>query len=163
MDLLHVALTSSSEDRADGFYVDLLGLKKAEPKVLAAEISRAIFGIGHELTVINYTGGAAHFEVFVCRAAPTPAGHIEHACIAVENLPEFLRRCEKVQVEIIRVPKGESLITFIKDADGNLFEIKEKQEGPAAVALAALLPGGVGFARGGQVGEKGKDTLHESP
>jgi hypothetical protein len=43
-----------------------------------------------------------------------------------------LRKCEKVQVEIIRVPKGESLITFIKDADGNLFEIKEKQEGPVA-------------------------------
>jgi len=127
MDLLHVALTSSSEERADGFYVDLLGLKKAEPKILAAEISRAIFGIDRELTIINYTGGAAHFEVFVCRTAPTAARRIEHACIAVENLPEFLPRCEKSQVEIIRVPKGESLITFIKDADGNLFEVKEMQ------------------------------------
>ena len=132
MDLLHVALTSSSEDRADGFYVDLLGLKKAEPKILAAEISRAIFGIDRELTVINYIGGAAHFEVFVCPAAPTPVRRIEHACIAVENLPEFLRKCETFQVEIIRVPKGESLITFIKDADGNMFEIKEKQVKPSA-------------------------------
>ena len=127
MDLLHVALTSSSEDRADVFYVDLLGLKKAEPKILAAEISRAIFGIAHELTVINYTGEGAHFEVFVCPAAPAPVRRIEHACIAVENLPELLRRCETSQVEIIRVPRGESLITFVKDADGNLFEIKEKQ------------------------------------
>jgi len=120
MDLLHVALTASSEDGADGFYVDLLGLKKAEPKILAAEISRALFGIDRELTIINYTGEAAHFEVFVCPAALTPAGRIDHACIAVENLPEFLRKCETFQVEIIRVPKGESLITFIKDADGNL-------------------------------------------
>ena len=126
MDLLHVALTSSSEDRADGFYVDLLGLKKAEPKILAAEISRALFGIDRELTIINYTGESAHFEVFVCPAAAAPARRIEHACIAVENLPEFLRKCENSQVEIIRVPKGQSLITFIKDADGNLFEIKEK-------------------------------------
>ena len=126
MDLRHVALTASSEDRADGFYVDLLGLKKAEPKTLAAEISRAIFGIDRELTIINYIGESAHFEVFVCRGAPTPAGRIEHACIAVENLPELLRKCEELQVEIIRVPKGKSLITFIKDADGNLFEIKEK-------------------------------------
>jgi len=128
MDLLHVALTSSSEDRADGFYVGLLGLKKAEPKILAAEISRAVFGIDRELTVINYVGGSAHFEVFVCRAAPAPARRIEHACIAVENLPEFLRKSEKSQFEVIRVPKGESLITFIKDADGNLFEIKEKRK-----------------------------------
>ena len=124
MDLLHVALTASSEDRADKFYVDVLGLKKAEPKVLAAEICRALFGIDRELTIINYTGAAAHFEVFVCPAAPAPPGRIEHACIAVERLPEFLRRCEEAQVETIRVPKGESLITFIKDADGNLFEIK---------------------------------------
>ena len=124
MDLLHVALTSTSEDSADGFYVDLLGLKKAEPKILAAEICRAIFGIDRELTVINYIGGAAHFEVFVCRAAPTPVRRIEHACIAVGNLPEFLRKCGNFQVEMIHVPKGESLITFIKDADGTLFEIK---------------------------------------
>jgi catechol 2,3-dioxygenase-like lactoylglutathione lyase family enzyme len=129
MDLLHVALTSISEDRADRFYVDLLGLRKAEPKILAAEISRATFGIDRELTVINYTGGSAHFEVFVCGAAPTPVRRIEHACIAVENLPEFLRKCEDFQVEIIRVPRGKSQVTFIKDADGNLFEIKEKLVG----------------------------------
>ena len=127
MDLLHVALTASSEERADGFYVGLLGLKKAEPKILAAGISRALFGLDRETMVINYIGGAAHFEVFVCPAALTPVGRIEHACIAVENLPEFLRKCEKAQAEIIRVPKGESVITFIKDADGNLFEIKVKQ------------------------------------
>jgi len=125
MDLLHVGLTASSEDRADRFYVDVLGLKKAEPKVLAAEISRALFGVDRELTIINYTGESAHFEVFVCPAAPTPASRIEHACIAVENLPEFLRRCEAAGVEVLRVPKGESVITFVKDADGNLFEVKE--------------------------------------
>jgi len=132
MDLLHVALTASSEDGADGFYVDVLGLKKAEPKILPAEISRALFGIDRELTIVNYTGESAHFEVFICPAAPAPARRIEHACIAVENLPEFLRRCETFQVEIIRVPKGESLITFIKDGDGNLFEIKEEQAKPSA-------------------------------
>ena len=126
MGLLHVGLTSSSEERANEFYVDLLGLKRAEPKILAAEICRTIFGIDRELTVINYVGESAHFEVFVCGAAPTPARPIEHACVGVENLPEFLRKCDTFNVEVIRAPKGESLITFIKDADGNLFEIKEK-------------------------------------
>ncbi|MGB2820965.1 MAG: VOC family protein [Phycisphaerae bacterium] len=126
MSLLHVGLTSSSEERANEFYVDLLGLKKAEPKILPAEICRAIFGIDRELTVINYVGESAHFEVFIWGAAPTPARPIEHACVAVEDLSEFLRKCDTFHVEVIRVPKGESLITFIKDADGNLFEIKEK-------------------------------------
>jgi catechol 2,3-dioxygenase-like lactoylglutathione lyase family enzyme len=126
MDLLHVGLTSSSEEEANRFYVDLLGLKRGEPKVLAAEICRAIFGVDRELTVVNYVGESAHFEVFVCDEAPMPARQIEHACVAVENLPAFLRKCDALDVEVIRAVKGESLITFIKDADGNLFEIKGK-------------------------------------
>ena len=126
MRLLHVGLTSSSEERADGFYVDLLGLEKGEPKILAAEICRAIFGVDRELTVVNYVGESAHFEVFIWGAAPRPARPIEHACVGMEDLGEFLRKCDALHVEVIRVPKGESLITFIRDADGNLFEIKEQ-------------------------------------
>jgi len=126
MGLLHVGITSSSEERADEFYVALLGLNKAEPWILAAELCRAIFGMDRELTVINYVGESAHFEVFICGAAYTSARRIEHACVTVENLSEFLRKCDTLNVEVIRVPKGESLITFAKDADGNLFEIKGK-------------------------------------
>ncbi len=127
MDLLHVALSATSEERADAFFVGLLGLDKAEPKTLPAEIGRAIFGIDRQMTVINYIGGAARFEVFVCPVAPPLAPRVEHTCIAVEDLSAFLQKCLALQIEVIRVPKGDSLITFIKDADGNLFEIKEKQ------------------------------------
>lgn len=126
MRLLHVGITSGSEERADRFFVDLLGLQKTRPKVLAAEICRALFGVDRDLTMINYVGESAHFEVFVCDTATTRGRAIEHACIEVEDLSEFLRKCDSLDVEVIRVPKGESLITFIKDADGNLFEIKEK-------------------------------------
>ncbi|HPD15268.1 MAG TPA: VOC family protein [Planctomycetota bacterium] len=127
MNLLHVAVTASSEDRADRFYTGLLGLQKAPPKALPAEIGRALFGVDRELTIINYTGPAAHFEVFISPAAPAAAPRIEHTCLAVGDLPEFLRKCEQLQFGILRVPKGASLITFVQDADGNLFEIKEKK------------------------------------
>jgi catechol 2,3-dioxygenase-like lactoylglutathione lyase family enzyme len=126
MRLLHVGITCSSEERADKFFVELLGMQKAEPKVLAAEICRALFGVERALTMINYVGESAHFEVFVCGAAIVSARAIEHACIEVEDLSAFLRKCDSLGVEVTRVAKGESLITFIKDADGNLFEIKEK-------------------------------------
>lgn len=126
MNLLHVALAASSEDRADRFYAGLLGLQKAQPKSLPAEIGRALFGIDRDLTIINYTGPGTHFEVFICPAAPASAPRIEHTCLAVGNLADFLHRCETAQVAILRVPKGASVITFVRDADGNLFEIKEK-------------------------------------
>jgi len=127
MNLLHVALACSSEERADRFYAGLLGLQKAPPKSLPAEIGRALFGVDRELTIINYTGPAAHFEVFISPGAPASAPRIEHVCLAVENLPEFLRKCEQRQFGVVRAPKGASLITFVKDADGNLFEIKEEK------------------------------------
>ena len=56
MRLLHVGITCSSEERADQVFVELLGLQKAEPKILAAEICRALFGVDRDLTMINYVG-----------------------------------------------------------------------------------------------------------
>jgi hypothetical protein len=43
----------------------------------------------------------------------------------VKNIEEFVNRCEAMQVEVNRVPKGDRLLTFVKDYDGNRFEVKE--------------------------------------
>ena len=126
MNLIHVALTCSSEEKADTFYLNLLGLKKSAPKTLAAEISEAIFGIRTELTIINYVGESAHFEIFISRRRQEDVRPIEHVCLEVNDLSEFLQKCNRLKVAVIQVPKGGSLITFIKDFDGNLFEIKGK-------------------------------------
>ena len=123
MELSHVAVACGSEENADRFYADLLGLRKAEPKRLPVAIGRALFGIERELTIINYLGDSARVEVFICPAAPKT---VEHSCLAVDDLGEFLRRCEELGIETIRLPKGETIITFVRDRDGNLFEIKEK-------------------------------------
>ena len=45
-------------------------------------------------------------------------------CRMIEDCDGFLARCEGHDVEIIRVPKGTSVLTFIRDYDGNLYEIK---------------------------------------
>ena len=49
---------------------------------------------------------------------------IDHVCLEVDSLEAFLEACRKMEVEIVQVPKGDAMITFIKDDDGNLFEIK---------------------------------------
>ena len=36
-----------------------------------------------------------------------------------------MKRCKAADVAVNRVPKGDRLLTFVKDYDGNLFEIKE--------------------------------------
>ncbi len=126
MNLLHVGLTCSSEEKADAFYADLLGLEKLAPKILPAEIAGAIFGIASELKVMNYISESTHFEIFIFSIHKNHPVQIEHICLEVEKLEEFLQKCRGVNAHIIQVPKGDSLVTFIRDFDGNLFEIKER-------------------------------------
>ena len=124
MHLKHVGLTSSSEEKADAFYADLLGLTKSEPKALPLQLSKAIFNIDTELLMINYRDETSHFEIFVTGENRDNRRQIEHVCLEVGNLEVFLEKCRRLNVDISLIPKGDKTLTFIKDFDGNLFEIK---------------------------------------
>ena len=126
MILQHMALTCSSEKKSDKFYKNLLGLRKLEPKTLPSTLSQAIFKVDSELKVINYMDEYVHFEIFITFPYSNNISQIGHVCLAVKNLEAFLGRCRSMDVEIVQVPKGDALITFVRDYDGNLFEIKEK-------------------------------------
>ena len=45
--------------------------------------------------------------------------------IEVENRDEFVKKCQSNGISVKRIPKGDSLLTFVEDYDGNLFEVKE--------------------------------------
>jgi catechol 2,3-dioxygenase-like lactoylglutathione lyase family enzyme len=128
MDIRHVGLRASSEENADQFFKDLLGLKKQVPKTLPAALAQALFHVDADLKVINYGNEHAHFEIFIYSPDQAPARPIEHVCLEVDDLPEFLQRCRGLNVNILRVPKGEGWLTFISDSDNNLFEIREKKK-----------------------------------
>lgn len=126
MNLRHVALACSSEEKADKFYADLLGLKKADPKRLPSALSKAIFNIESEQIIINYVGQTVHFEIFINNRKTKSAGKVEHVCLEVVDLDAFLAKCRTLGVKIVQVPKEHKLLTFILDDDDNLFEIKSK-------------------------------------
>ena len=124
MQLKHVALVCSSEEKSDRFYSDLLGLQKVGSKTIPSTLVNQIFGIDSDLKIINYANDKLVFEVFVDSKKRAEKNKIEHICIQVENLGSFLETCRSMKIEIIQVPRGDAFITFIKDDDGNLFEIK---------------------------------------
>ena len=126
MNLRHVALTCSSEENADKFYADLLGLKKAEPKRLPPALSKAIFNIESEQTIINYVGDLVHFEIFINNRNIKSDGKIEHVCLDIIDLDDFLAKCRRLKIKIIQVLKADKLLNFIMDYNDNLFEIKSK-------------------------------------
>jgi len=124
MRLIHIALCCSTEEKADRFYKDLLGLSKMEPKFLSPSLSQAIFGIDTELTVINYQDDALRFEIFIHGSHNVGENPVSHTCIQVADRDSFLGKCRELNVMIRQVPKDDKLVTFISDYDGNLFEIK---------------------------------------
>jgi len=124
MVLGHVGLTCGSEENSDRFYADLLGLTKSEPKVLPLELSRAIFNLDDEMVMINYLNEHVHFEIFITSHDRGDNRKIEHACLEIDNLEPFLEKCRSLNLDIARIPKGDKTLTFIRDFDGNLFEIK---------------------------------------
>jgi len=125
MRLNHVALVCSSEQSANDFYEGTLGLEKIKAWVLSEDLALKIFGIKRECQVLVYGNDRFTAEVFVAADSPGGKASFEHACLEVEDVEELVRRCEARHVTLNRIRKGDRLLTFIRDFDGNLFEIKE--------------------------------------
>ena len=124
MILRHVAMTCSSEENSDRFFKSLLGLEKSEPKILSGSLAKAIFNIEAELLTINYRSPQLHFEIFITGDSDNSIKQIAHVCLEVNDLETFLKKCRHLDAEVLEIPKGERTLTFIRDYDGNLFEIK---------------------------------------
>ena len=125
MKLNHIALVCSSEQRADDFYEGILGLRRIKSFLVPSELSRQIFDVDDECRVVVYGDSQFTVEVFLRTPTAGRGTRFEHVCAEVEDLEEFVRKCEAMNVEVNRVPKGDRLLTFVRDYDGNIFEIKE--------------------------------------
>jgi catechol 2,3-dioxygenase-like lactoylglutathione lyase family enzyme len=126
MILKHIALICTSEEKADTFYVDLLGLTKMEPKIISATLSQAIFNIHSDLKIVNYVGENLHFEVFIHNQTNPETARIEHTCIEVDDRPSFLEKCKTFGIKTMEIPVGDHVLIFISDHNNNRFEIKGK-------------------------------------
>lgn len=126
MVIKHIGLVCGSEENADKFYISVLGLEKAVTKTIPAALSRRIFNVDSEYTIVNYIKGDVHFEIFINGKTSAEQPKIEHICIEVDDLEAFLGRCREMNARINRIPRGDSFLTFVSDFDGNLFEIKQR-------------------------------------
>ena len=72
MKIIHSGLAASSEEKADRFFIDILGLEKSVPKTLDRKLAQAIFGINDELLIIHYQGGTVHYEILVNQEYKAP-------------------------------------------------------------------------------------------
>ena len=124
---VHSGLGSVSLGNTDLFYGQLLGLERTEPKTLARETAQALFGVETDLTMVYYQDENSQFEVFVhpdLKCFNGVRGNVSHDCIEVEDKDGFVEECDKSGCQVLQVSKGDKVLTFVKDLDGNLFEVK---------------------------------------
>jgi len=126
MVLEHVALVCGSKENSDKFYEQLLGLTKINSKILPRELSRQIFDLDSELQVINYADDTTRFEIFINSTESSDVKRIEHVCLEIEDMEAFIKKCHAMEAKILQIQKGGKLLLFIKDFDGNLFELKQR-------------------------------------
>jgi catechol 2,3-dioxygenase-like lactoylglutathione lyase family enzyme len=124
---VHSGLGSVSMENTDLFYGLLLGLERTEPKILPRETAEALFGVETDLTMVYYQDEHSQFELFIhpdLKCFNGARGNVGHDCIAVEDKDGFVAECERSGCQVLRVPKGDKVLSFVKDLDGNLFEVK---------------------------------------
>ncbi|MDQ1334177.1 MAG: hypothetical protein QG552_1127 [Thermodesulfobacteriota bacterium] len=124
MKLNHVALVASSQEHADRFYEGLLKLKKIKVSRLTRDLAVQVFGFDLECPFILYGNEQFGLEVFVTDQMAVGSMTVSHICLQVEDREAFITECRSAGVEVLLIPRGESQLCFVRDLDGNLFEIK---------------------------------------
>jgi catechol 2,3-dioxygenase-like lactoylglutathione lyase family enzyme len=127
MRLVHAALSSSSEDRADRFFGGVLGLEKTRRGELSAELADRLFGVDGGCEIVYYGNGDLEIEVFLTTPPEVVGSRMGHLCLEVPSRAELLARCAAAGIPVREAPKGDYVVVFIEDEDGNLYEIKEKR------------------------------------
>lgn len=121
----HVALNYQDKEKADLFFVKVLGLKLKKTFALTPELAKQIFGIKERVLALSYENKNTRFEVFITEQLTE--NRFEHTCIIVNNKEDFIQRCKKHGLQINLVKKDGKTYLFVRDFSNNLYEVKEKQ------------------------------------
>jgi catechol 2,3-dioxygenase-like lactoylglutathione lyase family enzyme len=124
----HVAVAANSEEQADRFFVELLGLKRTRTASVPADMMNALFNtdLERETPMLRYAGDGLDFEVFITGDDSKALDPFTHCCLVVSDRDRFCQRARSMGLDVIRVPKpsGDAFVVFVTDFHGNRYEIK---------------------------------------
>jgi catechol 2,3-dioxygenase-like lactoylglutathione lyase family enzyme len=127
MKLEHFAVSSNSEEDAEDFFSNLLGLEKTRSFTVSADLIEKFFGIEKEQKLLRFEGTNVAAEVFINKEKSKSTDIFTHVCLVIENRDELIQKAKKRGYPVIKVPRknGPSYYLFLKDKFGNIYEIKE--------------------------------------
>ena len=123
MELEHKALSVSDYKEIEKFYINVLGMKQIKNFVLRKELTSNIFEINEDINVYLVQKDRVVFEIFV--TTENRKQTFDHICISIKNREKFITKVLLNGYKVIRIERELFDLIFIKDKDGNIFEIKE--------------------------------------
>lgn len=129
MKLEHCALTCRSAEEADSFFTGLLGLKKLREFTIPKDLAGEIFGERSDRDVVRYGNRDFDLEVFITGEEYEEKRTLSHLCLEVEDGEAFIEKARQMKYDTKKIPRsdGRSYYLFVRDASGNLYEIKQIQ------------------------------------
>lgn len=124
----HVSLCNRSSDQAESFFNGILGLERLYEFDLPAHITRKIFGIAQTYRVLVYGNQRMKIEVFICPNGALSAPAPLHICLELADPDETIRLAQAAGLDTIILQRQDHRTRFIKDFDGNIFELKSIQK-----------------------------------
>ncbi|RLD75659.1 MAG: hypothetical protein DRJ07_17690 [Bacteroidetes bacterium] len=123
MKLEHIALSVSDHKEIEKFYTNVLGIEQIKNFILRKELAANIFGINEEITVFLLQKDKVVFEIFITTEYRKQT--FDHICISVKNREKFISKALLGGYKVTRIERELFDLIFVKDKDGNIFEIKE--------------------------------------
>jgi len=121
----HIAVEVEDMKKAEKFFKEVLGMKKAGVFEIAPDLSNKIFGIKKAAEVMTFTSGTAKIEVFASGGKPQPS--FAHICIEVGDREELMKKCKRAGIISKIIDRNGGKLFFIRDFSENLFEIKQAE------------------------------------
>ena len=126
MKIEHIAVSSNSEEKADEFFMELLGMKKERDFVVPEDLMDQFFNVKKEQRVLRYENEDLSVEAFITDDKNQSLDKFTHTCLIVEDRIRLIEKAKKLNLKVMQVPRKNSdgFYLFLKDTYGNLFEIK---------------------------------------
>jgi catechol 2,3-dioxygenase-like lactoylglutathione lyase family enzyme len=123
----HVGIVNRDGSEAVRFYRDLLGLDAIKESSVSPELSRKLFSIDQEITMLVYGKGNLKVEVFILPGFSAPLPVVPHFGLQVGDLSGLLERVKSAGVKMISAERGGRTVHFIEDFSGNRIEVKQTE------------------------------------
>ncbi|MBN1879307.1 VOC family protein [bacterium] len=106
-------------------FEDLFQFNLAWSFDISADIMLNLFGLPCTASVRTYDLGNSKLEVFILKDMPVP-GRIQHVCLEFDDRDSVIRRAAKKGFSVRRYRRTDGEVIFLEDADGNLYELKNR-------------------------------------